>query len=239
MFSKAFRVRMRRIHRWAGITIGIQLLLWVVSGAYFAWISMDFIKGEDKTKEFDPATLSLASVVPLSSLTFPKDFQLTSIHLESTPRGMTYRAVGQDGKKLYFSPTTGAPLDILSVDAVLPLAALQEQDAAASDAILIVDKIREFNGPLPVYQIPLTHDGRQTRLYVDPYTGRVLARRNRFWRVYDFLWMLHIMDFKERTDTNNILLKSLSLGALGVILTGYFLVAFGKMPVRSRKDPSR
>jgi uncharacterized iron-regulated membrane protein len=120
----------------------------------------------------------------------------------------------------------------------MQLAEMQEQEAEATEAVLIEEELSEFRGgPLPVYQVSL-NDWRDTRLYADAYTGKVLARRNRFWRVYDFFWMLHIMDFKNRTDMNNYFLKVLSLGALGIVLSGYFLFAFGKMAPRVRGKSS-
>ena len=237
MFSKAFRITLRRVHRWAGVIIGIQLFAWVISGAYFAWVSIDFIKGEDKAKKMNLASLALGSAAPVSSLSIPNDFQPVSLFLENTPRGPAYRAANASGKRLYFDGLTGAPLEVLPANAVISLAVMQEQKAKAQEAILIEEELSEFRGgPLPIYQVSL-NDWRQTRLYADAYTGKVLARRNRFWRVYDFFWMLHIMDFKSRTDMNNYFLKILSLGAFGIVLSGYFLFALGKMPARGRDKP--
>ena len=34
-------------------------------------------------------------------------------------------------------------------------------------------------------------------------TGEIAATRTRFWRVYDWMWGLHIMDLKTREDTHN------------------------------------
>jgi len=35
----------------------------------------------------------------------------------------------------------------------------------------------------------------------------LLARRTTRWRIFDFLWMLHIMDFDTRDDFNTPLLQ--------------------------------
>jgi hypothetical protein len=37
-------------------------------------------------------------------------------------------------------------------------------------------------------------------------TGAVIVRRSTLWRTFDFLWSLHIMDFKNHNDHNNWLL---------------------------------
>ena len=43
-------------------------------------------------------------------------------------------------------------------------------------------------------------DGDGTHFYVDAGSGEVVARRTRFWRVYDFMWGLHIMDLQGREE---------------------------------------
>jgi len=50
--------------------------------------------------------------------------------------------------------------------------------------------------------------------------GDLVTRRNRLWRIYDFAWMLHIMDYREREDFNHPLLVSASFLALLVVLSG-------------------
>jgi uncharacterized iron-regulated membrane protein len=65
------------------------------------------------------------------------------------------------------------------------------------------------------------------RLYLDPWTGEILARRTSRWRLFDFLWMLHIMDYDTRDDFNHPLLQIAALAGLLVALSGlvyWFLV---------------
>ena len=62
-----------------------------------------------------------------------------------------------------------------------------------------------------------------TRIYIDDATGEVLALRTGQWRIYDFLYGLHIMDPQAHEDANNpfaILFAALAtIGAtLGCIL---------------------
>ena len=38
-------------------------------------------------------------------------------------------------------------------------------------------------------------------------TGELVTRRHELWRVFDFVWMLHIMDYDTREDVNNPLLR--------------------------------
>ena len=56
-------------------------------------------------------------------------------------------------------------------------------------------------------------DSRHTTIYVSPQTGKVVGRRNTIWRVYDFFWMLHIMDYSARDNFNNPLVVTAAIVA--------------------------
>jgi len=81
----------------------------------------------------------------------------------------------------------------------------------------------EYRGPLPVWQVQF-NDPEGLRIYVSPTTGKVAARRTNTWRVYDFLWSLHIMDYREREDFNHPLLIAFAAGLLVLTLTGAVLL---------------
>ena len=58
-----------------------------------------------------------------------------------------------------------------------------------------------------------------TRFYVDAGSGQIVATRTRWWRFYDFMWGLHIMDPKPaRTRTTRsypVRLVALAMSVLG------------------------
>jgi uncharacterized iron-regulated membrane protein len=62
-------------------------------------------------------------------------------------------------------------------------------------------------------------------LYIEPWTGELVARRTARWRVFDFLWMLHIMDFEARDDFNTPLLQIAAFLGLVIALSGLALWA--------------
>ena len=58
-----------------------------------------------------------------------------------------------------------------------------------------------------------------TRVYIGRASGEVLAVRTRFWRIFDFMWGLHIMDLQTREDTSHpILILFAALGTVGSLL---------------------
>ena len=63
-------------------------------------------------------------------------------------------------------------------------------------------------------------------MYFSPDTGELLARRHNLWRGFDFLWMLHIMDYETRDDVNNLLLRAASVTGLLFALAGIWLLFY-------------
>jgi ferredoxin len=69
-------------------------------------------------------------------------------------------------------------------------------------------------------------DRSNTSIYISASTGEILERRNSFWRIRDFFWMLHIMDYPGRENFNNPLIITVALIAIWLGISG-FLLLFG------------
>jgi hypothetical protein len=65
-----------------------------------------------------------------------------------------------------------------------------------------------------------------------------VSRRHELWRIFDFLWMLHIMDYETRDNVNNWLLRGFTLLAFTTALSGTWLLWFA-FPRRRRKEAAR
>ena len=88
----------------------------------------------------------------------------------------------------------------------------------------LTDAPIEYRRSVPVWQVQFD-DKPKTRLYLDAETAELRAVRTRLWRVYDFMWMLHIMDYKSRTNFNTWWLRLSAFLALLFAINGLFLVA--------------
>ena len=51
-------------------------------------------------------------------------------------------------------------------------------------------------------------------------SGQIVATRTRWWRFYDFMWGLHIMDPKTREDTHNPFVIRFGIVALAMSVLG-------------------
>ena len=83
----------------------------------------------------------------------------------------------------------------------------------------------EYRGrSLPIFKVQSkTDDGLDINVYLNVFSGEVVAIRSNKWRIWDLMWGLHIMDWKERDNISNILLKIFSILALVSSVTGVML----------------
>lgn len=76
---------------------------------------------------------------------------------------------------------------------------------------------------LPVWRVDFA-DEKNSSFYVSGSTGALLERRNDTWRLWDFFWMLHIMDYAKRTSFNHPLIWVFGFAAVWLAITGVWLL---------------
>jgi len=77
----------------------------------------------------------------------------------------------------------------------------------------------------PLYQVNFD-DWINSTFYINPQSGDISSVRSDIWRLYDFFWMLHIMDYQEREDFNHPILIIAALLSLAFTMTGLLLIYF-------------
>ena len=65
-----FHYLARRTHRYLGLFLGIQFLLWTIGGHYFSWSDMDYIHGDYQRKA--PPMLQLQDSLASPNLVLKK-----------------------------------------------------------------------------------------------------------------------------------------------------------------------
>jgi hypothetical protein len=76
--------------------------------------------------------------------------------------------------------------------------------------------------PLPAYAFTLD-DPTKTTIYVSTELGQITSVRNNNWRRFDFLWMLHTMDYTTRDYITNWVLRIFSVLGILTIFSGFYL----------------
>lgn len=231
---------LRKLHKWVALFVGLQLVLWSLSGLMFAWLDHHEVQGHEAVAA--PAAAVLAPGQPItdpgSLLQQLAVSAVVEVKLLEVGGQWVYR-VATPGDVRLFRAADGAPVEIDR-----ELATVLAKRYYAGDGPLV--SIEHHAGPTletrkagPSWQARFG-DERDTSVYVSAEDGSLIAARTATWRVFDFFWMLHTMDYAGRDDFNNPLVILAASAAVWISLTGLLLVIRLHMPGRRlRGKPAR
>ena len=206
----------RKTHKYLSILISIQLLLWTISGIYFAFNQIELIRGEQyRLTQVFSIDLSKINLIldSVQSIQVARRFD-EEILIVRKEAGTEYLDLG--GATLDKISREEAKVIVSNVTSLTPLAVEEINDP---------DPGSEYRGRnLPLFKV-ITKDQEndEINVYVDAISGQVVAIRSAGWRLWDLMWGLHIMDWETRDEINNWLLKLFSVLALISSLTGVFI----------------
>jgi uncharacterized iron-regulated membrane protein len=219
--------RFYAVHRWLGLIVGVQLALWCVGGLIFATHDLAWVRGEDGRNPAHAPGLDLARVRLAPDAAVAAAGGAAAVD-ELVLRPLLGRAVYEirhgDGTALV-DAESGAVLSPLGRDMAIAIARADRagQPEVLAATLIERDPPTEYReGALPAWQIALA-DGEGTHVYVAANTGRITARRNDAWRRFDFFWMLHTMDYRDRDDFNHPLLIASASAAAVTLASGFAL----------------
>lgn len=221
------RQRLRRWHLWLGWIVGLPFLAWTVSGLVMVARPIETVRGEDLIGEAPALPAGLVPVAPA-----PGPRPLASLRLEARPDGPKWLVKYADGGARLADAATGRLLPPL---AAADAARIVEARYRGKARVAAVDRTSAEAPPLDLrrkvaaWRVTMS-DG--TRFYLDSATGEILARRTRWWRFYDLMWGIHIMDLETREDAHNPLLIGFAAAALVTVLLALVMLP---LTVRRRR----
>lgn len=221
----------RRTHRYMGVFLGIQFLFWTVGGLYFSWTNIDEIHGDLQHKPTPQIAGNANFVSPgivLQNLVNKPDsiksIQVINI-LHKPFYSIIYNSSGTTHTLLANVETGEVRMPVTKDEAVK----IATASFNGPPTLTSVEYLTTTNGhheyrekPLPAWAVTFNHP-TNTTVYVSAEFGRVESFRNNKWRVFDFLWMMHTMDYQQRDNMNNWLLRIFSIVGLLTILSGFVL----------------
>lgn len=251
--NRTWHLRIRKTHRYLGLFIGIQFLLWTVGGLYFSWSNLDDIHGDHLKRPAGAMPLSWSLVspsVPLQTLSQrPGTDSVLSVQLirvlNKPVYQITYQMDHGKGHTMTHTRLADAQTGELRPELTQPEAvAIAQQRFAGSSVVDQVAYLTSTNGhheyrekPLPAYAVTFRQPANAT-IYVATQLGTVQSVRTDPWRIFDVLWMLHTMDYEGRDDINNGLLRAFSVLGLLTISSGFLLFFVSSRRIRRRVTPT-
>lgn len=213
---------LRRIHKWVGLAVGLQFVLWAISGAAMALLDMETVAG-------GPHAEAVGSALPNNAAGWPKVVgQLGTANIESlrlkTLLNRPVVEVRTTRSAHMFDAQTGERLSIEAAAASAIAQASHPNEARPVAATLLTKAplpVREHDPP--IWQVEFADDHAST-YYVSAATGALLERRNATWRWWDFFWMIHNMDYADRTSFNHPLIIAVGIAMAWLTVTGFWLL---------------
>ena len=224
------RTSCRRWHIWIGWLAALPVLFWVISGLVLVWKPIEEVRGTGLLREPAPVRLKGPPIPPNVA-----GVALKGLSLEQRAAGPRW-VVQLPGRTRLADPLTGLLLPPYSAADASREVVSRYTGSAKVAAVSRIDPSNppiDLRRPIAAWQVRMD-DG--TRFYVDASSGELVATRTRWWRFYDFMWGLHIMDTTTREDTHNPLIITFGLAALAMSLIGAILLP---LTIKRRRSAPR
>lgn len=228
---------LRKAHRYIGLVVSLQLLAWTIGGIWFSWNDIDDIHG-DYLRNFNKPEVSQPLISTQTAIESISDFEkLNSINVISFLSQPAYRIQYNKNQMVLVNALDGTIVPDVTKQQALDIAKENtsfEAEIASIELITETGKHHEYRGkPLPVWAITYDYPSSPT-FYVSTKLGTLTSVRHTSWRIFDFLWMLHTMDYEGRDNFGNWLIKIFSLIALVTAISGIVLFFISR-----RKKPKK
>jgi hypothetical protein len=233
--ARRLHVGASKVHKWLSLVIGVQLLLWFASGALMSFLPIDKVRGEHLVDRSAVATI-------------PPDMRMADPAAQIERAGAPVETIAwrmRDGSLIAEVTTTHGTvlLDASTGEGLAPIdagsakqiarKAWRSKDKPSSKATFVSAESPEYRDVLPAWRIAFS-DPDRTSVFVAANTGRITAVRTGTWRLYDFFWSLHIMDWKNHENFNTPWLLAFAIGGLLMGTAGAVLL-FMRWPLRRRR----
>ena len=238
----------RKTHRYLGLFIGIQFLGWTISGIYFSWNNIDNVHGDHLriNASFISPDVEVAS--PTEAIKNLKNTKsVDSLHsvllinLLGKPAYQLAYFSGHVGEGMHHhlhyalaDAETGQLRAPLNKEEAIAVATAHIKEGASQHNVEYIEQANSHHEyrerPLPAWAISFTDPN--CTVYISAEMGTFQTIRHDQWRVFDFLWMFHTMDYAGRDNFNNWLLKILSIAGLFTVVSGFTLYIISSRTLR-------
>ncbi|WP_312487273.1 PepSY domain-containing protein [Sphingomonas sp.] len=224
-----------KVHRWLALLIGAQVIVWFTSGLIMSLLPIDTVHGDHRIdRNAEPALSIDQTFAPVPALLANAGVPVRQLQHRMLLGRPVVEAQLADGKIRLLDARTAAPLPPIDMRAAAAIAGRAYRGGPAVPTMERVERpSTEYRGSLPAWRASFP-DKDATRIYVSAETGRLTSVRTGTWRLYDFFWGLHIMDWTEHERFNTPWLMAFAAGGLVFGVAGAILLLM-RWPRRRRR----
>lgn len=212
----------RKLHKWLGLIIGLQLVLWLISGLVMSLLDSDKVAGKALRAPAAAAQLWPSDAIPYPDLMRIAPGDTKSIKTDWLAGIPVFQIATETGHEIRDARTG----KVLALDSAIAAAIAKSHyngpgTVGTPKLLNWSDEARSHEGK--IWRVDYA-DAEETTAYISAVNGELLEMRNRDWRMFDFFWMFHIMDYADRANFNNPILISSGLGGLFMSIFGIWLL---------------
>ncbi len=216
----------RTYHKWLMLFVGLQFVIWSISGAYMVLLDIDYIHGDSLVIKHQAPLNSEQINYPIAQL-YTDHPDAENLVLTTLLGNAVYRF--SEGKAKYLlSADTGKLLSPINEAHARQIAKHKyaNSNAKVTQVSMVIDNPpRELNARhLPVWRVDFD-DFASPSFYISVESGELVTKRHSFWRLFDWMFSFHVMDYIEE-DASNKLLLIVTLSGLIASLFGFVLTYF-------------
>jgi uncharacterized iron-regulated membrane protein len=238
----------RKFHRWASLLIGLQVLIWIVSGLAFNVMDKNKASGNTyrQTLIATKPTIAESKLLPVEKVlqSFPNTIELRRTNILSTPYYLlTHKKslYSHLANSYHLVDAITGELTLLNEQLAMAIAKASYSGAGQIDTItLLMPPIADFpKQQNPSWQINFDDD-LSTSVYVEQGSGRLVGHSNSDKRFADFFYMLHFMDYGSAGHFNSIQIMLFAFVTLWLSLSGLIwtinMLSKGKYRLKRRQN---
>ena len=225
MISPRLARRIAQVHKWLGLIVFAQLVIWTGTGLFFAAIHLSDIRADylvhppGHAAPVDMSRVKISSTDALKAVAEDRPFDVTLKTLVDQPIYVVRAEIGsflvsaETGQQVVVDEALARKIATATWTEPTPIRAMDHLDAAP----------QESNVKGEVWAARFEGEGNKT-LYISAVDGKTSNPRTDLWRTYDFLYGLHLMDYTEHENFNTPWMVAAAVLALTTILFGVALL---------------
>jgi hypothetical protein len=217
----------RRIHKWLSLVVGLQIMIWVVTGLYFnlsdpietsGQIHRIKIENSGDYSAFEFITLD--NMVNVKAVSVDITWILGKPYYVLTEQGAAHQY--QQQVRRVIDATSGLNYEVNRLDALSIARLSYVNPLKPISTVYLNPPVNELpKQQNPVWKVSVD-DKNNTEIYIDAATGQVISHINDQRKFRDFMFKLHFMDYLNQGTFNNwfsivFAFMSLILTVTGVI----------------------
>jgi len=180
--------KIRKLHRWLALIVGIQLFIWTASGLYMTAMPLYMVHGKHLITPVESTIINTnETIFPIASI-LQQHNEVTSVEFKKIANQSVYVVKSSEGTRIY-DAKTGQPNLLVTADKAKEIAGARYTGIAKVSSVVKIEsssQAPEIGGrATPIWQVNFD-DWVNTSIYVSTNMEQVSTVRSDIWRIFDF-----------------------------------------------------